>query len=247
MIKLLHAGALASETIERKGRVQIIKALSPFVLSLGLLSRADAQTPTITGVNAFWWLGNGILSNGGTCSGHTGPCYYAQASWTAHPNGNTGSPTWTVVNAPGGGAVSLDCYTCTTVEATATSPSAGCVYDVTVTVTYNGHTSAPFTVALIQPTTTTLQSRTPFDQSANDAFSTTGAVGYVSTTSWNITDSCGASDGGLDVNETFSSFSNDTSNNWPRPSAGNTYYPGSVVNDYLTATANIPNSSSPAL
>lgn len=206
-----------------------------------------AQTPTITGVNAFWWLGSGILSDGGTCSGHTGPCYYAQASWTANPNGNPGSPTWTVVNSPGGGSVSLNCYTCTTVVATATSPSAGCVYDITVTVTYNGNTSAPFNVAIIQPTTTTLQSGSPIDQSANAFFNTVGLVGYMTTTSWNLTDSCGNSDGGLDVNESFGTFSNDTANNWGRPTIGNGYYPGSVLSDYLGESAPTNNNSSPQL
>lgn len=213
---------MCDEVLKRKGKhVQLTKTLSLVVLFFGLLSRAGAQTPTISGANAFWWLGSGILSDGGTCSGKTGPCYYAQASWTANPNGNSGSPTWTVVNAPDGGGVSLNCNTCTTVVATATSPSGGCVYDVTVAVTYNGNTSAPFNVAIIQPTTTTLQSGTPFDQSAHAAFSTTGLVGYISTTSWNVTDSCGSSDGGLDVNESFGTFSNDTANNYPRPPIGN--------------------------
>jgi hypothetical protein len=226
--------------------VRLTQKLSLVVLLFGLLSRAGAQTPTITGVNAFWWLGSGIVSDGGTCSGQTGPCYYAQASWTANPNGNPGSPTWTVVNSPtGGGSVSLNCYTCTTVVATATSPSAGCVYDVTVTVTYNGNTSAPFKVALIQPTTTTLQSGSPTDQSANAYFGVTTLVGYVSTTSWNLTDSCGNSDAGLDVNESFGTWTNDTANNWPLPSVGNAYYPGSVISDFLAAYGAISNSSSP--
>jgi hypothetical protein len=214
--------------------------LSLIALSAGFLSSAAAQTPTITGVNAFWWLGSGITSDGGTCSGQTGPCYYSQASWTANPNGNTGSPTWTVTNASGGGSVSLNCYTCTTVEATATSPSAGCVYDVSVTVTYNGNTSAPFQVAIIQPTTTTLQSGSPTDAVWN-------TTGFLSTTSWNITDSCGNSDGGLDLNEAFGPFYNDyAGNNWGHPSVGNGYYPGSVVSDYIAAVGwTIPSVQTP--
>lgn len=204
--------------------MKLTKTLSLSVLFFGLLSRAGAQTPTITGVNAFWWLGSGILSDGGTCSGQTGPCYFSQASWTANPNGNTGSPTWTVVNsATGGGSVSLNCSTCTTVTATATSPSAGCVFDITVTVTYNGDTSAPFTVAINQPTMTTLTNGTPTDESGNAYLSringtvVTGAVGYASTTSWNATDSCGGTDGGLDVNESFGTFTSDTANNYGTP------------------------------
>lgn len=228
--------------------MQLTKTLSLVVLFFGLLSRAGAQTPTITGVNAFWWLGPGILSDGGTCSGKTGPCYFAQASWTANPNGNPGSPTWTVVNSStGGGSVSLNCSTCTTVVATATSPSAGCVFDITVTVTYNGNTSAPFNVAIIQPTTTTLQSGSPLDQSANAFFGRGDLVGYITTTSWNVTDSCGNSDGGLDVNESFGTFSNDTANNWARPSIGNSYYPGSVISDFLGEFAATINSSSPQI
>ncbi|HLH43402.1 MAG TPA: hypothetical protein VKV74_10475 [Bryobacteraceae bacterium] len=63
------------------------------------LAVAEAQ-PTITGVNAFWWLGPGILSDGGMCSGQPGPCYYAQAAWTANANGAMGTPTWNVINRP---------------------------------------------------------------------------------------------------------------------------------------------------
>ena len=41
---------------------------------LGIARSAFGQyTPTISGVNAFWWLGSGILSDGGMCSGQTGP------------------------------------------------------------------------------------------------------------------------------------------------------------------------------
>jgi hypothetical protein len=226
---------------------KITKTLSLAILFFGLLSRASAQTPTITGANAFWWLGSGIVSDGGTCSGQTGPCYFSQASWTANPNGNTGSPTWTVVNsATGGGSVSLNCSTCTTVTATATSPSAGCVFDVTVTVTYNGNTSAPFTVLINQPTTTTL-SGSPTDQSANQHFGVTTLVGFFSMTSWNITDSCGSSDPGLDVNESFGTFTNDTANNYPLPSVGNAYFPGSVITDTLGESAAISNNSTPAV
>lgn len=84
-------------------------------------------TPTITGVNAFWWLGSGILSDGG---------YYAQAAWTANANGATGTPTWHVNTVVGGGNVSLSCGTCANTEATSTAPSNGCVYDISVYVTY---------------------------------------------------------------------------------------------------------------
>ncbi|HEX5431006.1 MAG TPA: hypothetical protein VFW83_03505 [Bryobacteraceae bacterium] len=49
----------------------------------GLTGSAFAQyTPTITGANAFWWLGSGILADGGMCSGQTGPCYFAQSQLT---------------------------------------------------------------------------------------------------------------------------------------------------------------------
>ena len=208
--------------------MQFAKALSLVVLFFGSLSNALAQTPTITGVNAFWWLGSGILSDGGMCSGHSGPCYYAQASWTANPNGASGTPMWTVQNAVGGGSVTLNCSTCTTVEATSGSPSAGCVYDITVKVSYNGHVSAPFKVAIIQPTTTTLQAGSPSD--------TPSGAGYVSFTSWKVTDSCGYSGGGYDVNESFGSFKEDVTNNWPLPSIGNAYIPGSVIGDVIGAT-----------
>jgi hypothetical protein len=81
-------------------------------------------TPSISGVNAFWYLG-GPLSDGAGCSSG-GWCYYAQAAWTANPNGHSGTPTWTVLNY-GTGNVSLSCYTCASTVATATAASEGCV------------------------------------------------------------------------------------------------------------------------
>lgn len=47
--------------------------------------------PTISGVNAFWYLG-GPLSDGSGCS-TGGWCYYAEAAWTANPTGHSGTPT----------------------------------------------------------------------------------------------------------------------------------------------------------
>jgi hypothetical protein len=70
-----------------------------FLAVLGLTSTAHAQTPYITGVSAFWYLGSGINSDGG---------YYAQAQLTANPNGASGAITWRVATT-GAGTVTLDC------------------------------------------------------------------------------------------------------------------------------------------
>ncbi len=204
------------------------RSIPIIVLSLGFLSSAVAQyTPTISGVDAFWWLGSGILHDGAGC-GTTppGPCYYAQASWSSSPNGAPGTPYWTVVNNPGGGSVSLDCYTCANVLATATSPSNGCDYDVTVSVSYGGYSSAAFTVMINTPENTTLQSGYPTDVSVGN--------GYLSTTAWNVTDLCGYSTAGFDVNEAFGTFYDDYyGHNWGYPSLGSTYETTSVVSDYI--------------
>jgi hypothetical protein len=191
--------------------------------------------PTISGVDAFWWLGSGVLSDGGTCSGYTGPCYYAQATWTANANGDTsGTPTWHVNTVSGGGNVSLSCTTCTSTVATSTAPSNGCVYDVSVYVTYpDGGESSPtgFEVAIVTPKTLTLKAGYPTDSDSPYG------VGYDSMTAWNLTDSCDNSDAGLDVNEVFGTFSDDYSGtNWPTPMQTSGNEATSTVTDSLIAT-----------
>jgi hypothetical protein len=203
--------------------------LAPLLL-LGALSTAIAQ-PTITGVNAFWWLGSGILSDGGECSDYPGYCYYAQAAWTANANGAAGTPTWTVNTVPSGGSVSLSCYTCTNTVATSTAHSNGCKYDITVYVTYpDGSKSADFNVAIVTPSALTIQSGYPMDGKLGS--------GYQSTYMWNLTDTCNQSDSGLDGNETFGTFTpdyTDPKENWGTPAAAHTYESGSIWPDYLSA------------
>jgi hypothetical protein len=173
-------------------------------------------TPTITGINAIWWFGSGILHDGSGCSADSSPCYYAQAALTANANGdNSGTPSWTVNTNQGGGNVNLSCYTCTSTVATSTAPSAGCVYDVSIYLTYPDHVqSSTFHLLVAQPTTLTLQSGYP-----KDGDSPYG-LGYESTTEWKLGDSCGNSDPGLDFNENFGTFVTDyTGQNWPQPFA----------------------------
>jgi hypothetical protein len=183
--------------------------------------------PTITGVNAFWWLGGGILSDGGTCSGQpTGYCYCAQAAWTANANGATGTPTWHVIEVPGGGLVSLSCYTCTNTVATSENPSNGCNYDVKVYVTYpDGSSSGFFYVAIVTPSITTLIPPYPTDAPDEN--------GYLSETGWNLTDTCGYSDAGLDGNETFGPLVPDATNQWAGPTAVPIYNPTSGWGDQI--------------
>ncbi len=197
------------------------KSRSILLLFFGVLSSAVAQ-PTITGVNAFWWLGSGITSDHG---------YYAQAAWTANPNGATGTPTWHVNTVSGGGSVSLSCTLCTATTATSTAPSNGCTYDVTIYITYpDGSQSGNFSVAIVKPTTTTLLSGYPTDAAQ-------GSNGWLTTTAWNLTDSCSYSDPGLDGNETFGTWTYDyAGSNWGLPTRGSTYRPDSTWYDYLGAT-----------
>jgi len=165
--------------------------------------------PTITGVNSFWWLG-GLLSDGN---------YYAQAAWTANANGASGTPTWHTLPIYGGGNVSFSCMTCSSTTATSTAPSNGCYYDLTVYVTYpDGSQSTNFNVAIITPSTTTLLSGYPQDEGWFAPY------GYQSVTSWNLTDTCGSSDAGLDGHEAFGSFSDDyAGNSWGHPTPNGLY------------------------
>ncbi len=184
------------------------------LIFLGVVSTAAAQyTPTISGIHSWWWLGAGILYDGAGCSTNPpGACYWAEEPLTASPNGAPGTPTWTVQTNPGGGAVTLNCYTCTSVVATASAPSSSCSADVTVYVSYGGYQSAAFTILINSPAYAT-QTQDPTNAASGS--------GYLTTYMWGITDTCGNEDPGMDGNESFGNFTDDyaeisgIANNWP--------------------------------
>jgi len=190
-------------------------------------------TPTITGPNAIWWFGSGILLDGSGCPTGSSPCYYAQSALTANANGDTsGTPTWTVTSKQGGGDVSLSCLTCTNTTATSTAPSPGCTYDVSIYLTYPDNVqSSTFYLLVAQPTTLTLQSGYPTDLHSRFG------VGYDSKTEWQMTDSCGNADAGLDVNEVFGTFITDyTGQNWSTPFESSANQPTSYIMDSMIGT-----------
>ncbi|HLG97913.1 MAG TPA: hypothetical protein VKX49_16485 [Bryobacteraceae bacterium] len=211
-----------------------------FVISVvanGLAGHAFAQyTPTISGANAFWWLGSGILADGGTCSGQTGPCYYAQSQLTSDPNGAPGSPSWTVVQ-NSQGKISLSCYDCANPVATAQSTSSGCLSDIQVYVSYGGYSSAPFNVTIVAPSYTNLQSGYP---QTNPWY-----LGYLTQYVWSVVDSCGNLDGGIDANEKFGTFVNDISNNWIYPSSGGIYMTTYLIGDEIGHSGGSPAAQPP--
>lgn len=225
--------------------LRTIGVLYAGVCLAALVSDAATQ-PTISGVNAFWYLG-GVLSDGPGCSGG-GWCYYTQASWTANPNGHAGTPTWSVENNPVGGSVTLSCYTCSATIATSTTPSEGCQYDVAVYVTYpDGAQSARFLVLLNTPASTTLQPGYP--QNSQWIF-LPGYDGWQSVYSWDLRDLCGNGLQGLDVNETFGSWTVDypVGTSWPFPEKKHGYQPSFNFADTLAASTSstaAPPASSP--
>jgi hypothetical protein len=179
--------------------------------------------PTISGVNAFWWLGTGILSDRG---------YYAQSALTANANGASGSPTWSVQTVSGGGSVSLSCSVCTSNTATSTAPSHDCNNDVTVYASYGGFNSDPFKVTIVVPSTLTLVSSSyPKDQANGD--------GFVSTYQWGLTDTCHNRDYGLDGNEVLGAWVDDyfkstgIHNNWRKPPPWQSYNPDYIWQDQI--------------
>ena len=187
-----------------------------------------ADQPTISGVNAFWYLGGPLYDGAGCGSG--GWCYYTQALWTANANGHAGTPTWSVTHVAGGGNVSLSCTTCNATTATSSQSSNGCVYDVTIVVTYpDGAQSPPFRVLINQPDTTSPQGGYPKHEAW---YPVPGASGYLSSYSWYVKDLCGNGLQGFDVNETFGTWTNDYANqNWVLPTANGTYISGFLVGD----------------
>lgn len=197
---------------------------STFYLGYTTGSTLAISRPAISGpsntvpVSAFWWLGQGVLSDG---------AYYAQAAWVAQANGASGSPSWSVSTQANGGSVSLSCSPCGSTVATSTSPSSGCVYDITVKLNYGGFESDPFYVAIIQPLTFTLVNGYPINSVYGD--------GFKSVYQWNLTDTCGSSDPGLSGTEVFGQRQDDTANNWamaqPAPPIQND--PSSIFQDEI--------------
>jgi hypothetical protein len=107
--------------------------------------------------------------------------------------------------------------------------------------TSGGNQSSGFAIAIIQPTT-----MTPYGSPADTTYTGTGPTGYSSAISWTVSDACGNSDPGLDVNEQFGNGTGQetvvedySGANWDV-----TGYPGgdnfgytAVVTDHLTVGA----------
>lgn len=171
----------------------------------------NIQRPAVVGPNnqpavaAFWWLGWSVLSDGAP-----GAVYYAQAAWVGQPNGATGTPTWSW-NDYGAGRVDLSCTTCSSVVATSAAASSGCTQDIKITLNYGGFTSDPFWVTIVTPSTMTLSPNYPKDFAVG--------AGYNSDWRWDLTDTCGNLDAGLDGYELFGQFAKNISDEtWGTPS-----------------------------
>ena len=197
-----------------------------FVLAFGFVSMAAAQ-PIISGNNGMWYLG-GIASDQG---------YYATQVLTVNPNGFSGTIDWVV--APfGSGNIGLSCYTgcSTSVTATSSAASSGCTADVNVVATVGGIASLGFWITVVTPTTTTLSSGPPPDSTYPGSSS-----GYESVYVWNLTDSCGNTDAGLDEHEEFGTWTTDYSGtDWPHPTAFSGYVSSYQIYDYITKGPNAP-------
>lgn len=234
-------------------------------LTLALLAAAHAQ-PTITstgtpGVHAFWYLGvlpAGVYSDGGTCSGQSGPCYYTELSLTASPSSGS-NYAWTV-GTTGAGSVTLMCpggncsNTSDTITVIATSASTGCADDVYIYASYNGGPlSAGYGLTIVtpSPTTTSLASGYPIDGQEtvwNGTMYVPIAGSFETTYNWELRDSCSNGDSGIDQTEAFCtsatcSYSNENNNavwtedyvgnNWGTPVAQSGYVTGYVFADYM--------------
>lgn len=130
--------------------------------------------------------------------------------------------------------MTLSCYTScgNSVVATATHASSSCAADINVYVAYGSNQSAGYGLTIVTPTTTTLQSGYPVDSSPY-------AGAYESEYEWNLTDSCGNSDAGLDQNEEFGTWTNDyAGTDWFHPNPQGAYDSTSILVDYIGASGN---------
>ncbi len=160
------------------------------------------QRPTISGVNAIWWLGGGSDPSNG---------YYNASALTADPKGAPEVPSWSVP--VGSGKMSLFCFICTSNTATSQAPSSGCQYDIIIRVSVGGLDSDNFLMSVNQPSY--LESLGP------PADAGWNAAGFKSTIPYRIRDHCNYALPSIAVNEQFGPFINDTSNNWPKPTPVN--------------------------
>ncbi|MGH9558400.1 MAG: hypothetical protein ACRD30_04105, partial [Bryobacteraceae bacterium] len=125
---------------------------------------------------------------------------------------------------------------------TALSPSGGCYSDIQVYVSYGGYTSAAFNVTIVVPETTYLQSGYP----QNNALYVSGLPpGFQSAYAWTVVDSCGYLVSGIDANESFGTFHNDTSNNWITTPPNGVYLTSYLVGDLIFHAGGSPTPEPP--
>jgi hypothetical protein len=134
--------------------------------------------------------------------------------------------------------VSLSCNNCANPVATALSPSGGCYFDIQLYVSYGGYSSNAFNVTIVAPSYTNLQSGYP----KNDIWMVTG---YKSTYEWQVVDSCGSADGGIDANEVLGSYTNIISNNWLTSSGDPVYMTTSLIDDGIGHVGGSPAAKTP--
>jgi hypothetical protein len=121
---------------------------------------------------------------------------------------------------------------------TATHASSGCSADVFIHVSYGGSQSDPYGLTIVTPTTTTLMTSQPNPPYTNPADRSISNYDYETEYDWNLTDSCGYSDSGIDQSEAFVVpwIPDYPNTDW----AGALAYPGyastSIVHDYMSHT-----------
>ncbi len=169
------------------------------------------ERPTISGVNAFWWLGgSGDYANG----------YYDYTQLTADPKGAPEVPYWTVTANPQ--KVRLSCSVCysntvTSLQPSGFLPGGACVSDIMVKVSVGGLDSNEFGLFVNAPLY--LAPRGIDDWPYFD--------GWRSQIWYSIIDMCNNQLPSIAYNEKFGAFVNDQDNNWAKPTAaGLGSYPG---------------------
>jgi hypothetical protein len=162
----------------------------------------SVQRPTVSGQPGLWWLGGGpdnpnSLYNQG------------YMSVTTNCSSCSETPHWTVTANPS--KVSLSCTDCSTLIITTQQPSSS-IGDVHIQASIGGFPSDTFQFTVNQP-------RALVSQGISDSAS--GATGYQSLLYYTtIEDAYGSPFASIGINEQFGSFTADTTNNWPTPTAG---------------------------
>lgn len=166
------------------------------------------QRPTISGVDAIWYLGSPGLSD------PTNGIYNTSAlSGNKNCASCTSALQWEVSPA---GALSFSPTSGASTTATSQRSSSSCTRDITVRAKLDGFYSDPFNMIINRPNFT-IKNNVSHGPCGRAGTTPCSGPGYASLVQLYIFDLCSYHIPSIAINEQFGAFYPDMSNNWPNP------------------------------